>query len=100
MSGAYFIGLIRVKDMVAWREYVGQVAATIHLYGGEVMFRGANGQMMAGHQFAAAIPLEQVVTLQFSNEADAMRWHDSPEYQRLIPIRDRGANVVLSLFTS
>ncbi len=99
LSGAYYVGQIRVKDVVAWREYVGQVAVTVHQYGGEILFRGANGQMMAGHQFAATIPLEQVVALQFANEADAKRWHDSPEYQRLIPSRDRGADVILILYT-
>ncbi len=95
MSGAYYIGLIRVKDLMAWSEYVRQVAATVHQYGGEISFRSAKGETMAGHHLATGIPTEQVVLLHFANEADAKSWYDSPEYQCLIPIRDRGADVIL-----
>ncbi len=95
MSGAYYVGLIRVKDLVAWNEYVNLVAATVHRYGGEVLFRGTKGQMVAGGHLADVIPLEHVVTLHFPNDADAKGWYDSPEYQSLIPLRDRGADVIL-----
>lgn len=99
VSAAYYVGLIRVRDALRWQEYIDLVGATVAQYGGRVLFRGANGQIMAGKQLVGTTPFDRVVTLQFTDEAAARRWHDSPEYQRLVPIRDRGADVVLNLYT-
>jgi uncharacterized protein (DUF1330 family) len=41
---------------------------------------------------------EQVVSLRFETLADANRWHDSAEYQALLPLRERGADVTLVLY--
>ena len=93
MSNAYFVGLIQVRDEVIWQSYLSQVGATIAQYGGVILFRGAFEKLLSG-----SATHEYVVTLQFASLPDAMRWHDSPEYQRLIPIRDAGADVTLTLY--
>jgi uncharacterized protein (DUF1330 family) len=93
MKPAYFVGLIHIRDQVSWQAYVSQVGETIARYGGEVLFRGTRVQTMSGD-----LPYENVVTLKFPDHAAATRWHASPEYQRLIRIRDAGANVTLVLY--
>jgi uncharacterized protein (DUF1330 family) len=90
---AYCVGRIRVKDSKAWEWYRQRVGATIVQYGGEVMFRGGLQQAFSGD-----CDHDSVVALQFENLAAAKRWHDSPEYQALIPIRDQGAEVTLTLY--
>jgi uncharacterized protein (DUF1330 family) len=94
LSPAYYVGLIHVRDEAQWQVYVSQVGATICQYGGQVIFRGAKAQTMSG-----ALAEEKIVTLMFADLAAATRWHESPEYQKLIPIRDAGADVTLVLYT-
>ena len=93
MKPAYFVGLISIRDQVFWQAYVSQVGETIARYGGEVIFRGARVQTMSGD-----LPYKNIVTLKFPDLAAATSWHASPEYQRLIPIRDAGATVTLVLY--
>ncbi|MEI6737179.1 MAG: DUF1330 domain-containing protein [Pseudomonadota bacterium] len=98
MTAAYYVGLILIRDAEKWQEYMRQVGSTITQYGGVVVFRGVKHQDMAGEGIADAIPHSDVVTLQFADIASARRWHDSPEYQRLIRTRDLGADVTLILY--
>ena len=91
---AWCVGHIRVKDAAVWEQYRGQVGATIAQYGGEVMLRGAKEQVLAGD-----MPHERVVVIRFENLAAGRRWHDSPEYQALVPIREQGADVTLVLYS-
>ncbi len=90
---AYCIGRIRIKDATAWEKYRSRVGATIAQYGGEVMFRGGLQQAFSG-----ANDHDNVVALRFADMEAANRWHDSPEYQALIPIREQGAEVSLVLY--
>jgi len=82
-----------MKDKAAWELYRGRVGATIAQYGGEVLFRGGLRQAFSG-----AGDHDSVVALRFENIDAARRWHDSPEYQALIPVREQGAEVALLLY--
>jgi uncharacterized protein (DUF1330 family) len=87
---AYYVGSIAVTNPEIWQSYVEQVGRTIAQYGGEVMFRGVKP--------AAENSTHRIVALRFATKEAALRWHDSPEYQRLVPLRDAGANVDLVLY--
>jgi uncharacterized protein (DUF1330 family) len=90
---AICVGNIRVKDVEAWEKYRSRVGATIAHYGGELLFRGEQERIFSGK-----MPHEKVVALKFESLDAANRWHDSPEYQALIPLRDQGADVTLVLY--
>ena len=90
---AFCIGQIRVRNAEAWEQYRQRVGATIKQYGGEVLFRGTEARAISGE-----LPHERVVVLQFDNLDSANRWHDSPEYQALLPIREKAADVTLVLY--
>ena len=90
---AYCVGQIQVKDPAAWEQYRSRVGATIAQYGGELLFRGASQQ-----HFAGSGDHHGLVALRFHDLEAARRWHDSPEYQALSPLRDRGASVSLVLY--
>ena len=92
---ALCIGQIRVRNTEAWEQYRQRVGATIKQYGGEVIFRGTQARVLSGE-----LPYERVVVLQFDNLESANRWHDSPEYQALLPIREKGADITLVLYES
>jgi uncharacterized protein (DUF1330 family) len=87
---AYVIGQIHVRDAARWQEYVSQVGGTIAQYGGEVQFRAQRATVFSGEY-----PFERAVVIKFVDLAAAERWHESPEYQRLVPIRDAAADVTL-----
>ena len=92
---AFCIGHIRVKNAEAWEEYRRRVDATIKQYRGELLFRGRQQRLLSGE-----LSHDAVVALQFENLDAANRWHDSPEYQSLIPIREQAADVILVLYES
>ena len=92
---AFCVGHICVKDAEAWEHYRSRVGATITRYGGQLLFRGRQARLFSG-----VMPHESVVALQFEDLDAANRWHDSPEYQALIPVRDRGAEITLVLYQS
>ena len=92
---AYVIGHITVRDAVRWQDYVSQVGATIAAHGGEILFRGETKDVLNGeHDF------ERVVALRFPDAAAVSRWHSSPAYQALIPVRDAAAKVTLVSYIS
>lgn len=90
---AICVGHIHVKNADAWEAYRSQVGATISQYGGQLLFRGQQQGVFSGK-----MPQENVVALQFESLEAAHRWHDSPEYQALLPIREQAADVTLVLY--
>ena len=87
---AYIIGHITIKDAVKWTEYLGKVSATITVWGGELVFRGKTLKVLNGSHTHT-----DTVVARFPDKDALLGWHDSPEYQALIPIRDAGADVTL-----
>jgi len=90
---AYIVGTITVRDEVLWKRYVAGVAETFTQYGGEAVFRGTTPVALAGHAHG-----DRVVVARFADLAALRRWHDSPEYQALVPLRDLAAEVVLTAY--
>jgi uncharacterized protein (DUF1330 family) len=90
---AYLVGTIKVRDPQAWQAYVEQVGATFGPFGGHVVFRGSKMDELNGVAHG-----ERVVIVEFPDLDSLRRWHDSPEYQALIPHRNQGADVVLTSY--
>lgn len=90
---AYLVGTIRVTDPLRWAQYVDRVGATFAPFGGRVLFRGTPAAALSGDAHG-----DRIVVIEFPDVASATRWHDSPEYQQLIGVRDAGAEVVLTVY--
>lgn len=90
----FVIGQITVHDTTRWQAYLSQVGDTIARYGGEVQFRGG-----LSRTFAGTPPGDKVVVIRFADQQAADRWHDSPEYQALVSLRDAAARVTLVSFS-
>jgi uncharacterized protein (DUF1330 family) len=87
---AFIIGHITIKDAAKWAEYRDKVGATITAWGGELVFRGKLLKTLNGTHAHT-----DTVVARFPDNTALLGWHDSPEYQALIPIRDAGADVTL-----
>lgn len=82
---AYVIAFATVKDATKMQEYAGAAVPTAVAAGGEVVARGKVVDTLAG-SFRA----ERCVVVKFESAAAARAWYESPEYQRLIPVREQG----------
>jgi uncharacterized protein (DUF1330 family) len=87
---AYIIGHITIKDDAKWAAYRDKVGATIAAWGGELVFRGKTLKVLNGSHADT-----DTVVVRFPDKNALQGWHESPEYQALIPIRDAGADVTL-----
>lgn len=88
---AYLVGTIHVRDLGAWRRYVEEVGTTFAPFGARVLFRGTDPVALA-----RAAHGERIVVVEFPDLAALRRWHDSPQYQALVPLRESAADVVLT----
>jgi uncharacterized protein (DUF1330 family) len=92
---AYVVGRMHVRDAEKWARYLAQVGATFPPYAGEVVFRGKDATSLDGEEAH-----ELIVVLRFPDTAAAKRWRESPEYRRIVPLRDAAADVVLSVYSA
>jgi uncharacterized protein (DUF1330 family) len=95
---AYVIGRIAVRDPQAWEAYRAQVSTSLEPFAGTVVMRAAGGTLLGGAFAGASAPHPDVVLLRFPDAATARAWFDSPDYQALVPLRERAADVVLTLY--
>lgn len=90
---AFLVGTIRVTEPATWQRYVERVGATFAPHGGTLRFRGAKAADLARSAHG-----ERIVVVEFPDLASLQRWHASPEYQALVELRERGADVVLTAY--
>lgn len=83
---AYVIVDVEVRDPDAYREYTARVPATLERHGGGFIVRGGAAETIEG-----AWKPQRVVVLEFPTADAARSWHASPEYQAILPIRQRHA---------
>ncbi|MEO8125180.1 MAG: DUF1330 domain-containing protein [Burkholderiales bacterium] len=90
---AYVIGHVSVKNAQRWAEYRSSVPATLVEWGGELVLRGIRRAVWDGAHCHT-----DTVVLRFASLDAATRWHESPAYQALIPLRQQAADLDLILF--
>ena len=94
-SGAYILGHITVKNQQKWAEYCSRVPATVAPWGGTVVMRGTRTAVLTGtHGYT------DTVLIRFPDAQSITGWHNSPEYQALIPTRTQAADVVIISYKS
>lgn len=90
---AYLIGHMTVKDPAQWALYVEGVRKSLLPFAAEVVFRGRLTSVLAGE-----LPYPLTVVIRFADDAALQGWYRSEDYQALIPIRDRAADVVIASY--
>jgi len=89
---AYIVAHLRVTDAEAFESYRAQVPDVIRRHGGRYRIRGGRAYPLEGDW-----PVERLVVLEFESVEAARAFYDSPDYQRLIPLRQAGAEGTLAI---
>ena len=87
----YVLGEIEITDPATFADYGKQVPATIAQYGGKYLVRGGKAEALEG-----AAP-KRMVVLEFPSVEQARKWYTSPEYARLVTLRQKGSRGRLTL---
>jgi uncharacterized protein (DUF1330 family) len=83
----YMIIESKVKDGKPYREYQSRVREIITKFGGRYLSRGNHVLPLSGDWTP-----ERMNLLEFPDEWNIREWLASPEYQRLAPLREAGAD--------
>jgi uncharacterized protein (DUF1330 family) len=87
----------RVKNAEIYRQYVAQVPPLIYQHGGRFIVRGGKVTPLG-----EAWEPERIIIIEFPSEAHIHEWLSSPEYKKIAPLREAGADtraVILEGYT-
>ena len=84
---AYLLANIEVADAETYEEYRRLVPAVIAAHGGRYLARGGATELLEG-----TLKPNRMVLLEFPDMAKLKGFYESPEYQRLIGVRQRASN--------
>ena len=79
---AYFVVELEISNPAGMEPYRAAVPATIAEYGGRFLTRGGTTQLVEGGPEP-----KRIVVLEFADAAAVKRWYNSPEYQKILPLR-------------
>lgn len=83
----YIVAEINVTDPAIYKSYADQVPPIVAKYGGRYLVRGGQTASAEG-----ASPAPRVAIIEFPSFEAAKADYYSPEYQKIIPIRQRGSS--------
>ena len=88
----YLIGQIHIQDPAGYQLYAAKVLGTLKEFKGRLVFLSNEVSVLEGKW-----PFPRTVIMEFENKDLATRWYNSPEYQKIIPLRQTSAqtNIVL-----
>jgi len=86
---AYWMARAKIHDPVEYKKYTDLVPDILKKYGGKVLARGGDYQIMEGPEH-----FERFVVIEFPSMAQAVACHRSPEYQKAAAYRKNGAGEV------
>ena len=79
---AYFVAELDVTNAAGFEPYRVAVPAVLEQYGGRYVIRGGATQLVEGGPEP-----KRIVILEFADAAAVKRWYNSPEYQKILPLR-------------
>lgn len=87
---AYIYANVEITDPAAYETYRREVPALIAAHGGRYLVRGGAVTVLEG----AGVPQRQVI-LEFPSMTQLRAFYDSPDYQRLVAIRQAASTGTL-----
>ena len=79
---AYWLARCKIDDPVEYKKYTDRVPGIIAKYGGKVLARGGNYEIMEGPE-----KFHRFVVIEFPTMEQAVACHRSPEYQEAAAFR-------------
>lgn len=92
---AYVIGQITVNDQDKWMHYRKLLPDTLAPWGAEIVLRGTQARVLSGRHRHT-----DTVVIRFPDPESVDKWHKSPAYQALVPLRNEAADVDLIRYES
>lgn len=86
---AYWVARSKINDPEQYKKYTDRVPDILKLYGGKVLARGGRFQILEGPE-----KFGRFVVIEFPSLEQAVKCHDSPEYQEASAFRKSGAGEV------
>jgi len=87
------VGQVIVKNDTLWKQYVNGVSKSLEPFNALILFRGQKSQVLAGEN-----PTDLIVTISFEIREEIDVWFNSDLYQKLIPLRDEAADVIITTY--
>jgi uncharacterized protein (DUF1330 family) len=89
---AYLVAQVRIHDPEAYQRYREAVPPLVARFGGRFRARGGELEVLEGEW-----PLPRLVIIEFQSRDAAHLFYDSPEYQKILPLRQGASegNVVI-----
>lgn len=90
---AYVLAEVEITNPEGYREYTAVVPGTIAQYGGKFLVRGGAATPLEGEW-----PQVRRVIIEFASKEQALKWFNSPEYEKPMAMRranSRGRLVIL-----
>ncbi len=84
---AYIIARVNLTDPETYKKYTAQTPDTVAQYGGKFIARGGQNELLEGND----PEFNRVVIIEFPNYEQAQAWYNSPEYQKILPIRQEAS---------
>lgn len=91
---AFFIATVKIKNPEKFQEYASKAAATFAPYGGEIALRGKAEEALAG-----SLGHNNVGVVRFPDMDALLRWFKSKEYQAIIPLRKKAADMTIVAYS-
>lgn len=80
---AYLIAdIAEITDTATYDEYRKHTPGAVAAFGGKFIVRGGKTRSLEGNWTQ-----ERLVVIEFPDMASAERFYDSPEYQKILPLR-------------
>ncbi len=89
----YIVASIAVKDWDEYGKYQDGFLDIFAKYKGELLAVSDEPRVMEGEW-----PYTRAVVIRFPDEAEARRWYESPEYQKISEHRRRGSKGTIIAF--
>ena len=79
---AYVLAEIEITNPEGYKEYTAVVPATVAQYGGKFLVRGGANEVLEGDW-----PQRRRVLIEFASKDAALKWWNSPEYEKPMALR-------------
>ena len=89
---AYIVAQLKVHDPATFQRYREAVTPLVDRFGGRFLIRGGELDVREGDW-----PLPRLVVIEFQSKDAARLFYDSPEYQKILPLRQAAADGTVAL---
>jgi uncharacterized protein (DUF1330 family) len=84
---AYIVAQLKVRDPAAFQRYREAVTPLVDQFGGRFRVRGGELEVQEGDW-----PWPRLVIIEFPSKDAARLFYESPEYQKILPLRQASAD--------